>query len=80
VFYPAKQHFQPVIELPVLAQLKQPLGDENQQRSKQRHGISFSDEAASRPRNFAQSKAGPGSVFRTGAISLWPVIWLAMAG
>jgi hypothetical protein len=79
MFYPAKQHFQPVIELPVLAQLKQPFGDEHQQRSKQRHGISLLTTLSS-ARNFAQSKAGPGSVLRTGAISLWPVILSAMAG
>ena len=41
MLYPAKQHFQPVIELPVLAQLKQTLGNEDQQRSEQRHGISL---------------------------------------
>ena len=80
VLHATEQDFESMIELPVLAQLKQAFGDENQQRRKQRHGISLSDEAVSRPRNFAQSNAGPGSVLRTGAISLWPVMFSAMAG
>lgn len=31
-------------------------------------------------RNRAQSNAGPGSVFRSGAISQWPVMFLAISG
>ncbi len=74
MFYPAKQHFQAVIELPVLTQLKQPLSDENQQRSKQRHGISF---LTKRPagREILPSQKPDRDPFSTGAISLWPVIW-----
>ncbi len=80
----AKQRRQVMIQLPVLAHFEQAFPAQNQQQTKKRHACYSCTGASGRlpsaSRNLVQSKAGPGSVFRTGAISLCPVMCSAIPG